>query len=143
MTYSKQRLKEVTNLKKAAVERIRNDIHQLNASPSRKYIEEFNREFQTFEEICDLSSVYKAAEGCNLIWVGDYHALPKSQAFAEKFITELATRNSEKLALAVEPVFARNQKILDRWMSGRISEQDFLNRIRYDEEWGCEWAGYK
>jgi hypothetical protein len=28
-------------------------------------------------------------------------------------------------------------------MSGNISEQEFLERIHYHEEWGCEWTGYK
>ena len=28
-------------------------------------------------------------------------------------------------------------------MSGEIPEQEFLERIHYHEEWGCEWAGYK
>src|SRR5262249_32891081 len=27
--------------------------------------------------------------------------------------------------------------------SGRISEQEFLERIRYEEEGGCDWTGYK
>src|SRR5258706_13600798 len=28
-------------------------------------------------------------------------------------------------------------------MTGTISEQEFLDRIHYNEEWGCDWAGYK
>ena len=51
MTYSKKRLREVTALKRAAVKKIQNDIGELDASPSRKYIEEFNREFQTFQAV--------------------------------------------------------------------------------------------
>jgi hypothetical protein len=143
MTYSKQRLKEVTALKKAAVEKIRNDIDELNASPSRKYIEEFNQEFQGFDTVSDIATILEEAEKSNLIWIGDYHALPNSQGFAERFIRDLASRGSRNIVLAVEPVFARNQKILDRWMSGRISEQEFLSQMHYYDEWGCEWANYR
>ena len=28
-------------------------------------------------------------------------------------------------------------------MAGKISEHEFLDRIHYKEEWGCDWDGYK
>src|SRR4029079_10891420 len=43
----------------------------------------------------------------------------------------------------VEPVFARHQKLLDKWIDGSISEDKFLESIRYDEEWGCDWKSYR
>src|SRR5437667_2663978 len=51
--------------------------------------------------------------------------------------------SKNNIAVAVEPVFARNQEVLTRWMAGKISEQEFLDRIHYREEWGCDWEGYK
>src|ERR1051326_1034356 len=142
MTYSKQRLKEVTALKKHAVRLIQHDIGQIHASPSRKYIQEFNREFQNFQNPCDLKDILDEAQRANLIWIGDYHALSQSQAYATDFIRQLAAKKSN-LLVAVEPVFARNQGILNRWMNGTISEQEFLAGVNYDEEWGCDWRGYQ
>jgi hypothetical protein len=142
MTYSKQRLKEVTALKRQAVRLIQNDIGEIDASPSRKYIQEFNREFQSFQAVCDPKDILEQGQQANLIWIGDYHALGQSQTSATEFIRHLAARKNN-LVVAVEPVFARNQEILDRWMNGDISEQEFLDGVHYDEEWGCDWAGYK
>src|SRR6516162_3680027 len=142
MTYSKQRLREVTALKRAAVRRIQSDIGEIDASPSRAYIQQFNCEFETFQSVCDVAEILDEAQEANLIWVGDYHALVRSQTYATDFLRELAARESD-LAVAVEPVFAWNQRILDMWMTGGISEQEFLDRVHYQEEWGCEWAGYK
>ena len=142
MTYSKQRLREITALKKEAVRRIQTDIGEIHPSPTRKYIHEFNKEFQGFESVCAIQDVIRQAEQANLIWIGDYHALPASQAYAATLLKELA-HLKKNLALAVEPVFARNQKVLDSWMSGTISEQEFLDRVRYHEEWGCDWQSYK
>ena len=142
MTYSKQRLKEITALKKKAVRRIQHDIGEIDASPSRKYIQEFNLEFQIFQSVCEPAEILEAASRANLIWIGDYHALPQSQTFAAYFIRQLAAKD-KNLVVAVEPVFARNQKVLDRWMTGNISEQEFLAGVRYEDEWGCEWAGYR
>ncbi len=142
MTYSKQRLREVAEIQRAAVRRIQNDIYELNASPTRKYIEEFNREFQTFQAVCDPAAILENALEADVIWLGDYHALERSQTYAAQIIRELAARGAS-LAVAVEPVFARSQKILDRWMSAEISEEEFLEGVRYHEEWGCDWNGYR
>src|SRR5438105_4104227 len=114
MTYSKQRLKEVTALKRAAVRRIQSDIGEIDASTSRKYIQEFNREFQSYESVCEKAEVLEQALEANLIWIGDYHALVQSQAYATEFLRGLAARK-DNLAIAVEPVFARNQEVLDLW----------------------------
>jgi len=142
MTYSKQRLRHVTELQRAAVRRIQTDIGEIHPSPSRKYIQEFTDEFGVFESVCSPEAVLSRAVDANLIWVGDYHALAKSQIYVVDLLKEVA-RHKEEIAVAVEPIFARNQEILDEWMSGQISEQEFLDRIRYHEEWGCDWNGYK
>jgi len=143
MTYLKQRLRQVTHLQRATVRRIQTDIGEIHPSPSRKYIREFTNEFNAFESVCDPDEVLRAALDSSLIWVGDYHALAKSQIYVVELLQGIAQRKKNNVALAVEPIFARSQDVLDRWMSGKISEQEFLDRIRYYEEWGCEWTGYK
>src|SRR5215831_2158191 len=109
MAYSKQRLREVTKLKREAVRRIQTDIGEIHASPTRKYVHEFNREFQAFDSVCSAQDVFKQLRKANLVWIGDYHALPASQNYAVMVLKELANTKKD-LALAVEPVFARNQK---------------------------------
>lgn len=142
MMYSKQRLREVTALKREAVRRIQSDIGEIHASPSRKYIQEFNDEFRTFQSACEPDEILTEALSSNLIWIGDYHALAKSQTYVVEFLKQIAEKR-DNIALAVEPVFARSQETLDRWMAGKISEQEFLERIRYPEEWGCDWTAYR
>ena len=117
MTYSKQRLREVIALKRAAVRRIQNGIGEFTVSSGGKYIRDFNREFQTFQAICQADVILEQASDANLVWIGDYHALSRGQNYAAQFVRELAGRNLN-LALAVEPVFARSQNVLERWMSG-------------------------
>jgi hypothetical protein len=142
MTYSKQRLREVTDLKRKAVRRIQTDIGEIHASPTRKYIEEFGLEFDRFEATCRTNEIFDAALQANLIWIGDYHALTKTQLYVVDLLRHLS-EHKHNLALAVEPIFAKYQGTLDKWMSGKISESEFLERIHYYEEWGCEWTGYK
>jgi hypothetical protein len=142
MIYSKQRLKEVAEIKKSAVEKIQTGISEFEPVRRRMYIEEFNDEFQSFETVCEPKAILHQAASADLIWIGDYHALPSSQTYAANFLRKLGAMNS-RVAVAVEPVFARNQKALDRWQAEIIPDREFLERIRYEEEWGCEWASYK
>src|SRR5262245_32191171 len=130
MPYSKQRLREITALKREAVRRIQSDIGEIHASPSRKYIEEFSGEFTAYQSVCQQDDVLNEALSADLIWVGDYHALAANQAYAVELLKQLV-QHKTNIALAVEPVFARNQEILDLWMVGKISEQEFLDRIHY------------
>ena len=142
MTYSKQRLREVTDLKRKAVRRIQTEIWEIHASPTRKYIEEFGLEFGRFDATCRPTEIFDAALQANLIWIGDYHALTKTQLYVVDLLRQLS-EHKDNLALAVEPIFAKYQGVLDQWMSGKISESEFLERIHYYEEWGCDWTGYK
>src|ERR1051326_6627204 len=142
MAYSKQRLREVAALQRKAVERIQSEIGEIHPSPSRKYIEKFSQEFDAFDSVCSREEMLRDAVDANLVWLGDYHALEKSQLYVVELLEEMS-RRKEHIALAVEPIFARSQQVLDRWMAGKISEPEFLDRIRYYEEWGCAWSGFK
>src|SRR2546427_646213 len=118
MAYSKQRLREATKLQREAVRRIQTAIGEIHPSTTRKYIQRFSQEFDTFERVCEPETILREARNANLIWVGDYHALTKSQLYVAELLRGIA-RQKENLALAVEPIFARSQEVLDQWMSGK------------------------
>jgi hypothetical protein len=141
MRYSRHRIKEVATIKQTAVERIRTAIGEIDTSPSFKYIQDFANEFSTYQSVCGYPEILDEAAAANLIWIGDYHALSRFQRFAADFVRDLYRRNPN-IGLGVEPVFARHQKLLERWMGEEISEQAFLDGIRYDDEWGCDWNSY-
>src|SRR5215510_14522624 len=112
MTYLKQRLRQVTHLQRETVRRIQTDIGEIHPSPSRKYISEFTNEFNAFESVFDPDKVLREAVESNLIWVGDYHALAKGQIYVVELLKGIAQRKGA-IALAVEPIFARSQDVLD------------------------------
>jgi hypothetical protein len=143
MSYSRQRLNEVVALQKAILTRIEADLGEFGNSRRRKYIQEFHDEFQTFETKCAAEDVLDAAADANLVWIGDYHALVRSRAYAVDLLRKIAARRNSKVAIGVEVVFARQQKILDRWMHDEITDPEFLEQIRYFEQWGCDWPSYK
>src|SRR5688572_23207138 len=133
MIYSKQRLRELASIKKAALTRIQTDITEFDPTASSTYVQEFTEEFHTFDDVCSMREVLDEARFADLIWIGDYHALSRAQSFAGEFLRLLSV-DQPNIIVAVEPVFARNQGTLDLWQAGEISEREFLKRIRYEQE---------
>jgi hypothetical protein len=76
------------------------------------------------------------------VYVGDYHALPSCQAFETRLLREIASRKP-KTALCLEMIYGHQQRFLDRFMAGQLSEEEFLRRIRYDLEWGYDWESFR
>jgi len=44
--------------------------------------------------------------------------------------------------LGVETVFSRDQHILDEWFRGEIDEAELRQRIRFELDWGYDWAPF-
>jgi hypothetical protein len=143
MSYSKHRLKEVVAFQKRILERIETDLGEFGPSPRLKYIQEFTEEFSTFQSPSSIDEIVAAASEAHVVWLGDYHALSRSREFAADFLKRLVLQKKNQVVLAVEVVFARHQKLLDRWLAGKLTESEFLERIRYSDEWGCDWPSYK
>lgn len=121
---------------------IRREISKIDPNASKRYIRDFTEEFRRLEGISSLDDLVIACYKADIIYLGDYHALSSSQAFAAKLLREVASR-SRQVILAVEMVYGRNQRILDRWMRGEVEDDEFKRRIRYDLEWGYDWNGFK
>ncbi len=81
-----------------------------------------------------LNSKIAAAD---ILLIGDYHALPASQRFAAQLIEQLAS--TRPVALGLEAVLSRDQRILDAWWRREIGEEELRQRLRFDREWGYEW----
>jgi hypothetical protein len=43
----------------------------------------------------------------------------------------------------MEMVYGRHQPILDEWMAGTVADEEFLRRIRYQQDWGYDWEGFR
>ncbi|HKY33654.1 MAG TPA: ChaN family lipoprotein [Candidatus Polarisedimenticolia bacterium] len=121
---------------------LKREIARIDPNVSRRYIREFQDEFRRLEEIASHDDLVVACYKADVIYIGDYHALPSSQTFAASLLADVASRSRQAI-LAVEMVHGRNQRVLDRWMAGAVSDEEFKRRIRYDLEWGYDWNGFK
>ncbi|HET6372978.1 MAG TPA: ChaN family lipoprotein [Candidatus Polarisedimenticolia bacterium] len=135
-------LKEEIAFHRRMVSLLKREISRVDPNASRRYLRDFQEEFSRLREIGSYDDLVIACYKADLIYVGDYHALPSSQAAAAKLLREVASR-SRHVIVAVEMVYGRNQRALDRWMAREIDDEEFKRAIRYDLEWGYDWNGFR
>src|SRR5689334_5414034 len=124
-----------------ALENVEREIRATDNHSRRKYLRDFQEAFRTYESVLTTHQVAHLVRASDIILVGDYHALASSQRYAAEVVRTLAASGRE-VALAVETVFARDQHILDEWSAGDIEDDELRERIRFDSDWGYDWAPF-
>lgn len=123
----------------AGVER---EIRAVDAHSRRKYLREFSQAFRTYESVIDSSQVSDAVRSSDIVLIGDYHALPAAQQYAAALVERRALVGDRPVVLALETIFARDQHILDEWWRREIEDAELRQRIRFDIDWGYDWAPF-
>ena len=123
----------------AGVER---EIRANDPSASRKYLREFSQAFRCYESILDAQQLKTSISKADIILTADYHALPAAQRMAAGLFEERAQSGDRPVVLGVETIFARDQHIVDEWWRREIDEEEFRQRIRFDLDWGYDWAPF-
>jgi hypothetical protein len=123
----------------AGVER---EIRAQDSHGRRKYLREFNEAFHSYDALLDSEQFHNALQSADVVLVGDYHALPAAQRYAASLLEQRALAGGRHVVLGVETIFARDQHILDEWWRREIDEEELRQRIRFDLDWGYDWAPF-
>jgi hypothetical protein len=123
----------------AGVER---EIRANDHNGRRKYLRDFSQAFRSYDSVIDPQELKSLVAGADVVLVGDYHALPASQRFAATLLEERAQPGDRPVVLGLETIFSRDQHILDEWWRREIDEQELRQRIRFDLDWGYDWAPF-
>ena len=123
----------------ASVER---EIRAQDSNGRRKYLREFSQAFGSYDSLLDKQQIRNALAAADLVLIGDYHALPAAQRYAASLIEQRALAGDRPVVLGVETIFARHQHILDEWWRREIDESELRQRIRFDLDWGYDWAPF-
>jgi len=121
---------------------LKREIFGIDKTFRSRYIKDFHGEFRDFRKICTVDDVIDRAARADIVYFGDYHPLRESQEMVVRLMREFVARG-RKVVLAMEMLFEHQQPILDRWMKGEISEEEFLEEIDYYSEWGFDWENYR
>jgi uncharacterized iron-regulated protein len=123
----------------AGVER---EIRVNDPNGRRKYLRDFSQAFRSYQVVIDHQELKVAVAGADSVLIGDYHALPAAQRCAAALFEERAQPGDRPLVLGVETIFSRDQHILDEWWRREIDEEELRQRIRFDLDWGYDWAPF-
>jgi len=80
--------------------------------------------------------------GVRLLLVGEEHTSMDSHR-VELAVIESLARSGRKVTVALEMFPYTEQKLLDDWSNGRVSEEEFLSPGRWYKSWGYNWLYYR
>lgn len=123
-----------------ALAAVRREIKSRDSAIRSKYLREFTTAFRSCDATLTPKELDRRLSAADIVLVGDYHALPASQRFAATLVEQLAAERP--VVLGVEAALSRDQQILDLWWQRNIREDDLRKRLRFDREWGYEWAPF-
>ncbi len=120
-----------------ALAAVRREIGPRDSASGRKYLREFAQAFRRYDAVLSTEQLNSRIAAADILLIGDYHALPASQRFTASLIEQLA--ETRPVALGLEAVLSRDQRILDAWWRREIGAEELRQRLRFDREWGYEW----
>src|SRR6185437_9573815 len=121
---------------------VEREIRANDHNGSRKYLKDFSNAFRNYKSVLDEQQLSCAVTHADTVLIGDYHALPAAQRFTASLLEQRVQPGDRPVVLGVETIFARDQHILDEWWRREISEAEFRERIRFDLDWGYDWAPF-
>jgi hypothetical protein len=124
-----------------ALQNVEREIRATDNHSRRKYLRDFQEAFRTYESVLTTQQVEHMLHASDIVLIGDYHALASSQRYAAEVVRSISSTGRE-VVLALETIFARDQHIVDEWLAGEIEDDEFRERIRFDSDWGYDWAPF-
>jgi hypothetical protein len=120
-----------------ALAAVRREIGPRDSASGRKYLREFGQAFRRYDSVLSTEQLNSKIAAADILLIGDYHALPASQRFATQLVERLA--NTRPVAVGLEAMLSRDQRILDAWWRREVGEAELRQRLRFDREWGYDW----
>jgi Haem-binding uptake, Tiki superfamily, ChaN len=124
-----------------AIASVEREIRAIDPAAGRKYLRDFREAYQSYEKVLAASDVRGEIAAAGVVLVGDYHALPNSQRYLASLLRDFEL-HQRPVVLGVETIFSRDQHILDEWLRREIDEDELRQRIRFELDWGYDWAPF-
>ncbi len=104
------------------------------------YEKEYLRYLKSYEEISNKAELIQKALTADLVYHGDYHTLKQSQHSVLRILREI--KDKRDIILCLEMFHGRDQKYIDQFMVGELSEKMFLEKIDYAKKWPFDWGNW-
>jgi len=88
------------------------------------------------------AAIMERLAGTRLVYVGENHIRLEDHLLQLRVIRALFDQNP-KLAIGMEMFSRETQPVLDRYVAGELSEQEFLKQSKYLAKWGYDYRLYR
>lgn len=112
-----------------------------NSTALRQIKERYEKEFEGSWKISNPDRLLSAVENAELVLGGDFHAFNQSQRTHLRILRSLP--RSRPVVLALECVCAEDQKGVEQFLRGKLTEAQFLQKISWSQKWGFPWVNYR
>jgi uncharacterized iron-regulated protein len=90
-----------------------------------------------------LDGMMEMLSGARLVAVGETHDNLNDQRVERTVVREMYRRFPGKVAIGMEMFREPQQKVLDQWVNGELSELEFLKASKWYETWGYDFGAYR
>ena len=109
-------------------------------SAIKRYEKEYSNYLKNYEEISNKAELIKKVLASDLVFHGDYHTLRQSQRSILRVLREI--KGKRDIILCLEMFHGSDQKYIDMFMAGKMSESSFLKKIDYSKKWSFSWSNW-
>lgn len=106
-----------------------------------QYRKFYDKEFTKKWTASTKEALWQQIEKSQVVMVGDFHALHQSQKAQLRILRHIP--KERKTILAVEFLEAADQDKISKFISGKMSEREFLRSIQWQAKWGFPWEHYR
>lgn len=89
------------------------------------------------------AQMHAAVADAKIVYVGEAHDNPASHRLQLEVIKSVAERYPGQLSIGMEMFNTSQQEALDQWVSGELSEKDFLKQSSWFNNWRMDYAYYR
>ncbi|WP_374000007.1 ChaN family lipoprotein [Bdellovibrio bacteriovorus] len=106
-----------------------------------RYHKVYEKEFSKKWTVSNKEALWEQMAESQVVMIGDFHALHQSQKAQARILRNMPA--NRKVILAVEFFEAADQDKIDKYLSGKMSEKDFLKATQWQTKWGFPWEHYR
>ena len=125
------------------LKQLRQQVESIVGVPSselKKYANRYESELRRSQpESSSSEHFFKASKSSDVILVGDFHG----QAQSARSLLRICRRLGSEIVLILECIKSKDQKYLDLYLKGHLTETDFLKVIKWKKSWDFPWEHTK
>ncbi|MFH2066406.1 MAG: ChaN family lipoprotein [Pseudomonadota bacterium] len=104
------------------------------------YEKEYFEYLNDYQGVSNKAELIKKVVGADLVFHGDYHTLKQSQRCVLRILREI--QGKRDFILCLEMLHGADQKIINAFMEGELSEGVFIRKIDYRKKWPFSWQNW-